>query len=59
MNLNLIWDSPDERLRARLYVTNLGNSAYLAQLGASDAYGARFVAYAPPRQVGVELKANF
>ena len=59
VNLNLIWDSPDERLRARLYVTNLGNSAYLAQLGASDAYGARFVAYAPPRQVGVELKANF
>jgi iron complex outermembrane receptor protein len=59
VNLNLTWDSPDERYAVRAYVNNAGDEAYLAQVGASDAYGARFSSYAPPRQVGVELRAKF
>jgi iron complex outermembrane recepter protein len=59
VNLNVIWDSPDERYSVRGYVNNAGNEDYLAQLGATDAYGARFSTYAPPRQLGVELRAKF
>jgi len=59
VNLNLIWDSPQERYSVRVYANNAGDEAYLAQVGATDAYGARFSSYAPPRQVGVELRANF
>lgn len=59
VNLNLIWDSPHERYSVRAYVNNAGDEDYLAQLGATDAYGARFSAYAPPRQAGVELRAKF
>lgn len=59
VNLNLTWDSPDERFAVRGYVNNAGNEDYLAQLGASDAYGARFASYAPPRQYGIELRARF
>jgi iron complex outermembrane receptor protein len=59
VNVNLTWTSPSERYQARLYVTNLGNSGYFAQLGASDAFASRFAAYAPPRQVGIELRASY
>jgi len=59
INLNVVWDSPDGRYTARGFVSNAGNEHYLAQLGATDAYGARFSTYAPPRQVGVELRARF
>jgi iron complex outermembrane recepter protein len=59
VNLNLIWDSPDGKLTGRLFADNVGNEDYLAQLGAADAFGARFSTWAPPRQIGAEIKARF
>jgi len=59
INLNIVWDSPDGKLTGRLFADNAGDENYLAQLGAADAFGARFSTWAPPRQIGVELKARF
>jgi iron complex outermembrane receptor protein len=59
INLNLVWDSPDGKLTGRLYADNAGDENYLAQLGAADAFGARFSTWAPPRQIGAEIKARF
>lgn len=59
LNANLIWESPEERYRVRLYATNLTNEAHIAALDGSDAFGSRFITWAPPRQVGVELKYGF
>lgn len=59
VNLNVLWDSPDGKLTGRIFADNLGNEDYLAQLGAADAFGARFSTWAPPRQFGAEIKARF
>ena len=59
VNLALIWDSPDEKYRVRLYGTNITNEGYIGRLNSADAFGSRFVVWGAPRQVGVELKANF
>lgn len=59
LNLALIWDSPDEKYRVRLYGTNVTNEAHIVRMGSSDNFGSRFVTWGAPRQVGVELKANF
>lgn len=58
-NLSLIWDSSSDRYSTRFYVNNVGDTHSLSQVGASDSYGSRFAAYAPPRQLGVELRAKF
>jgi outer membrane receptor protein involved in Fe transport len=57
--LNLIWDSAGGRYTARLYASNLSNSDYLAYLGAASTFGARYVTWAPPRQVGGEIRVRF
>jgi iron complex outermembrane receptor protein len=59
VNLNVIWDSPDERLRARLFVRNLTDEEYLTTLGSSGTFGSRFGNFAAPRQAGFEVRANF
>lgn len=59
VNAALIWDSPEEKYRVRLYATNLFGEDYLVQMDSSDNFGSRFVAWGSPRQVGLELKANF
>lgn len=59
LNLNLIWDSPDERYTLRAWATNLTDEAYLSTMGTSDNFGARFINWAPPRQYGLELTARF
>ena len=59
LNLALIWDSSDEKYRVRLYATNVTDEAYIMQMDSSDNFGSRFVAWGAPRQVGIELKANF
>jgi iron complex outermembrane receptor protein len=58
-NLALIWDSPDDKYRVRLYGTNVTNEARIIRMSSSDQLGARFVTWGAPRQFGVELKANF
>lgn len=59
VNLNLIWDSPNERLTGRLFVRNLADEEYLTTLGSSGQYGSRFGNFGAPRQAGVELRARF
>ena len=59
INAGLIWDSPDEQFRVRLFVNNLTNKAYVARMDSSDNFGARFISWNAPRQYGVELRTNF
>ena len=59
LNASLIWDSPDETYRVRAFVTNLTGEDYIVRMGSSDNFGSRFVSWGAPRQVGVELRANF
>jgi len=59
LNANLIWESPDERYRVRLYGTNLTKKAHIAALDSSDAFGARFITWGAPRQVGIEVRYGF
>lgn len=59
VNAALIWDSPEETYRVRLFATNLFGEDYLVQMDSSDNFGSRFVSWGAPRQVGVELRANF
>ena len=55
----MIWDSPEEKYRVRLFATNLFGEDYIVQMDSSDNFGSRFVAWGAPRQIGLELKANF
>jgi iron complex outermembrane receptor protein len=59
VNLNLIWDSPDNRFTLRLYGTNLANQAYIQAMGDSTSIGTRYVTWGEPRQIGAELKMKF
>ena len=59
VNASLIWDSPDETFRIRAFVTNLTGEDYITRMGASDNFGSRYVTWGAPRQVGLELRANF
>jgi iron complex outermembrane receptor protein len=59
VNLNLIWDSPNERYSARFYATNLAGQAYIQAMGDSTSIGTRYVTWGAPRQVGGEIKVRF
>lgn len=59
VNLGLLWDSPNQRYSARLYVNNLTNQAYAQAMGDSTSVGTRFVTWGAPRQVGAEFKVSF
>jgi len=59
VNLNLIWDSPNERYMVRLYANNLLNQAYIQAMGDSTNIGTRYVTWGAPRQIGAELKLRF
>lgn len=59
LNLSVVWDSPDERYSARLFVNNLTEEAYYAGLSGDSTTANRNISWGDPRQVGLELKANF
>lgn len=59
VNLGLIWDSPSDRYRARVFSTNATNQAYITTLFPLQTEGANVVSWGNPRQVGVEFTANF
>lgn len=59
VNANLIWDSPDEVYRVRLFANNLFDKGYWVSMLAVDGFGARAGSFGAPRQVGVELRAAF
>ena len=58
-NVALIWDSPSDTYSIRLYGNNLTDEAYINRMGSSDAFGARYVSYGSPRQIGVEFRAKY
>lgn len=59
VNANLIWDSPDEVYKVRLFANNLFNEDYWVAMFAVDGFGARAGSFGAPRQVGVEVRAAF
>ncbi|MDP3747669.1 MAG: TonB-dependent receptor [Phenylobacterium sp.] len=59
LNLAMIWDSPDDKYRVRVYGSNVTDKEYITTLQGSQANGSRFTTWGAPRQVGVELRANF
>jgi iron complex outermembrane receptor protein len=59
VNAALIWDSPQEKYRVRPFATNLFGEDYVVQMDSSDNFGSRYAAWGAPRQVDLELKANF
>ncbi len=59
VNLNLIWQSPDQRYTARIYATNLTDQAYAQAQGDTTSIGTRYITWGPPRQVGGEVKVSF
>jgi iron complex outermembrane receptor protein len=59
VNANLIWDSPSENYRVRLFANNLFDKGYYTSMLAVDGFGARAGSFGTPRQVGVELRAAF
>jgi iron complex outermembrane receptor protein len=59
VNLNLIWESPNQKYMARLYATNLTNQAYAAAQGDSTSIGTRYITWGAPRQVGGEFRVSF
>jgi iron complex outermembrane receptor protein len=59
INLGLIWDSPDDRYRVRLYGTNVTNKVYISSLVGVELVGQRIITLGAPRQIGAEFRANF
>jgi len=59
VNLSAIWNAPGGRYTVRIFGNNVTNHAYLVTMGTSDTFGARYVTYGTPRQVGVELSTRF
>ena len=59
VNANLIWDSPGQVYQVRVFANNLFDEGYWTSMLAVDGFGARAGSYGTPRQVGVELRAQF
>lgn len=59
VDLALVWDSPDEKYKVRLFVENLTNKDYINYLTASSPDGSNIANWGTPRQAGVELRAAF
>lgn len=55
LNAPLIWDSPDGTCRVRAFATNLAGEDCIVRMGSSDNFGS----WGAPRQIGLELRANF
>lgn len=56
---NLIWDSPGQAYQVRVFANNLFDEGYWTSMLAVDGFGARAGSFGTPRQVGVELRAQF
>lgn len=59
LNASITWTSPNETYRVRLFGTNLTGQEYVVALNSSDNFGSRYASWGAPRQVGVELRADF
>ena len=59
VDLNVIWENPDETLRSRFYVKNATDSIYLAGYLSSATGGGRFGTWGTPREAGFEIQRNF
>ena len=43
----------------RAFAANLAGEDYIVRMGSSDNFGSRVVSWGAPRQIGLELRANF
>ena len=59
VDLNVIWENPDETLRSRFYVKNATDSIYLAGYISAATGGGRFGTWGTPREAGFEIQRNF
>jgi iron complex outermembrane recepter protein len=59
VNLGLIWDTPDEHYKVRVFANNITNTGYIVRMGSSDNFGSRYVSWGNPRQYGVEVRRSF
>jgi iron complex outermembrane receptor protein len=59
VNLNLIWDSLDQKYTIRFYVTNLTDKAYKQQSIGVPIVDTYSVVWNDPRQIGGEFKMRF
>jgi len=59
VNLSLTWRHPSHKYSVMLFAKNVGNTPYITTMGTSNNFGARYVTWGDPRQVGVEVKGGF
>lgn len=59
VNASITWTSPNEAYKVRLFGTNLTAQEYIVALNSSDNFGSRYAAWGAPRQIGLELRADF
>lgn len=60
VNLSMLWSSPDDSLKLRVFGNNITNEAVIAVMGVdATIFGGRYIQWQPPRQVGIELKKDF
>ena len=52
LNIAIIWDSPNDQYRVRLYGNNIFNQGYVSSLAANDAFGSRNGTWGTPSQFG-------
>lgn len=58
VDLAMIWDSPSETYRVRLYAENVTDEAIIAWQATVNSLGSRIMTWAAPRQIGLELRAK-
>ena len=59
VDLNLIWESADDRMRTRFYVKNATDEEYISGYLSSATGGGRFGQWGYPRTAGIEIQRNF
>ena len=59
VDLNVIWENPEETLRTRFYVKNATDSIYLSGYISAATGGGRFGNWGTPREAGFEIQRNF
>tara|TARA_B100000212_G_scaffold118758_1_gene88725 strand:+ start:1109 stop:3334 length:2226 start_codon:yes stop_codon:yes gene_type:complete len=59
VDLNVIWENPEETQRTRLYVKNATDSNYVSGYLSAATGGGRFGTWGNPREIGFEITRNF
>ena len=59
VDLNLIWESPDDTMRSRFFIKNATDEDYIAGYISAATGGGRFGQWGYPRTAGIEIQRNF